>query len=168
MSQASRFRAFATVLAPCALVLGLRALTGLGPATSLAESATPPSATLPPTPSERAPAAQTAASRALLDRIAQLRATPVSQSPMDHPPERAALPEAEAPESPSPTPASPRAEFRLTATMGSGASAGALINGKFLRVGDTIAGHRVVDIDAAAFTVVLKADDGSERTLRRR
>ncbi len=172
MSQSAKVRAFATVLAPCAIVLTLRAFSGVGPAASSAATANPPSSILPPAPVEQTPANTPAASRAILERIALLRSTSNLPSPMDHPPEPAVQPEGDTqpagPTTPSPAPTPGRVDLRLTATMGSGASAGALINGKFVRIGDIISGHEIISIDAAAFTVILKAEDGTERILRRR
>jgi len=176
MSMLNQPKGLLAILAPCAIILVVRFVSSLGPATSVAAVGAPgpspvdgviPLATVgkpasTPQPSEAVTAAK-------LNRyIADLRQTGRVSSPMDHAPARAVVAEpVQAPVDAVPI-APDRTELRLTATMGTGSSAAALINGKILRIGDTIAGLTIISIDSAEFLVTLQTEGGDERLLRRR
>lgn len=176
MSILNRPKGLLAILSPCAIILAVRFFSSLGPSTSAAAVGTvgpsPVYGTNPVAPvvkPEQAPAQSDAAVAARLSRyITTLRQAGRVHSPMDHAPARfiAAAPVPDAiPEVPI---APDRTDLRLTATIGAGESAAALINGKILRVGDTIAGLTIVSINSAEFFVTLRTERGEEQSLRRR
>lgn len=103
---------------------------------------------------------------ALRTYISALQGNGKIACPMDHPP---------APQEPATAPSGltiinpvQPGQLRLSATLGRGATASAVINGKILNVGDSVDKYTVVSIDAAAFSVVLQDAQGAQRTLTRR
>jgi len=162
------------ILAPCAIIAAVRVLSGLGPSTAPAATADlaahgggavgPAGAGSPAVPP--VPPAETARLAALSTHIAALQRNSKIICPMDQPPEL---------QEPAPAPGgvtiiSPvqPGELRLSATLGRGDTASAVINGKMLNVGDSVDKYTVVSIDAAAFAVVLQDAQGAQRTLTRR
>ncbi len=176
MSMLNHPKGLVAILAPCAIILAVRFISSLGPASSAAAVGGPgsnpadgvlsPVAVAKPSPTPQPSEAATAAK--LSQYITNLRQTGRVISPMDHAPARAVIAEPVQPPAEVVPIAPDRTELRLTATMGTGPSAAALINGKILRVGDTIAGLTIISIDSAEFLVTLQTEGGDERVLRRR
>lgn len=176
MSMLNHPKGLLAILSPCAIILLVRFVSSLGPNTSaaaLVDSGSGPVDPLsapatPIKPSQTSQPSEAVKAAKLSQYIAALREAGRVDSPMDHAPARidtaapVPVPVPEVPIAPD------RTELRLTATMGTGESAAALINGKILRVGDTIAGLTVISIDSAEFLVTLRNERGDETLLRRR
>lgn len=161
IDRAARRRLHAgTMAAAPVLALGLlRLLTGAGP--QEAPAAPGDGAAAGPAPAVVA-APVSAAQRRAMDWL-RSRPAGVAASPMDHPPAAPA-------EVREPAPAAARAaaveEVRpaVTAIVGRGAGARALVNGKVLGVGDLVApGWTVESIDAREQVVGITGPDGVVR-----
>ena len=176
MSVLNHPKGLLAILSPCAIIIAVRFVSSLGPSTTAAAVGTVGLSPVDgPNPSAAAAKdfqtprqSEDVAAAKLSQYIAGLRQAGRVRSPMDHAPARAIaaepvpVPVLEAPIAPD------RTELRLTATMGTGESAAALINGKILRVGDTVAGLTIISINSAEFLVTLQNERGDKLFLRRR
>lgn len=159
------WRSVVAITAPCIVIGGMRLFGGGNPqsatAAVLEAGAAPVAHGVTPAPLKLDPA--TIASLRAAETLTKAR---IDRSPMDHPPAVAAPKQAEQ----SPPVETPRApgEFRVTAMLGSGDNAAAVINGRVVRVGDRIADAQVLAIDTAAMTVDILLAGNERKTLTRR
>jgi hypothetical protein len=162
------------LVAPVAVVLILRALGTGYPAKTVAavtETALPPS----DTPEAAVPPAPPLASKAEVERaLSWLRAregTAPARSPMDFEPAVQAAPEAPEPAAPAPSaarPTKPSGPVNLSSVMATEGGALATINGRIVRVGDSLEpGWRVVEIDARRVSVVIEGPEARRLELTR-
>lgn len=155
------------VLSPLLAVQAARLLapSGAGPSVAAAADPTwhPATADVAGTP---APAPLSPAQQRALAFIRSLGDQPAGRSPMDGPePEAALITESNAPVEASKPPSFP-SDLRVTAIIGDGETAAAVIASRLRRVGDDIApGWRVEAIDARGRRVVFTDSDGRVVTL---
>lgn len=155
-----RLHAGATAAAPV-LALGLlRLLTDAGPRAAPAATGEPEQAD--PTPAVATTSPVNAAQRRAMEWLRSRPAVTVG-SPMDHPPAAAPVERDAAPAAAQPAVVE---EVRpaVTAIVGRGATARALVNGKVLGVGDEVSpGWRVTGIDAREQVVEITGPEGAVR-----
>lgn len=159
----------AALVAPVLLVMGVRMILQTGPAVSFAEPAPAPDDG-PPTPASPRPRpALSDADRALLAWEAAQVEVPARGSPMA--PGRIPVPAPPEPQEAPAAPATPNEEparpaLKLSAVMGSGDNAIAVIDGRMRRVGDAVApGYVIRRIESRAGIVTIAGPGGITRTL---
>jgi hypothetical protein len=164
MDKRTRARVFtaAALVAPVVLVqIGQAVLGGVGPrvsAASVSETAPAAEATTPTVkPAPKWTAAQTAAA-AWLAKAGRPR---VPDSPMVFVPAPERAPEARVQVDEGEKPLEPRPSLTLSGVIGRDGEEAALINGKMVRVGDTVhTGWKVESIDAKRMVVVVAGPRG--------
>ncbi len=168
----------AALVAPVAVVMLMRLLGTGYPAHSVAAVPDPAPAAAPTEPT--APPAPLLASKAEVDRALAWLAThrlgiggkKIARSPMDFEPAApVAAPQAPAPVAPAPTAARatrPTGPVNLSSVMAIEGGALATINGRIVRVGDTLEpGWTVLEIDPRGLCVLIQGPDERRLALTR-